>query len=86
MRELTINELEEVNGALLANIGMAIVGAAGAMASYAIGGAVSGKLSGSGFAGAATTGAVTGFGGFTPQAAYVGAAAGAAVASSLSDE
>ena len=30
MRELTLNELEEVNGALLANIGMAIVGAAGA--------------------------------------------------------
>ncbi|WP_155949148.1 hypothetical protein [Gayadomonas joobiniege] len=34
IRELTLEEVKEINGAILANIGMGIVGAAGAMATY----------------------------------------------------
>jgi len=71
MRELNVNEIEQVNGGIFAHIGMGIVGAASGMAGYAISSWGSG-LSGSGFAGAAAGGFVWGAGGFNAVSASGG--------------
>lgn len=67
------SEVDEVNGAFLANIGMGVVGAAAWMGAYAMSGWSSG-LSGSGFLGAAAGGFVHGAGGFNAVSASAGAA------------
>jgi hypothetical protein len=81
IRDLSIDEIEQINGAFLANLGMGIVGSAAGMATYAISGLTSGSLSGSGFAGAAAGGFVFGAGGFNSVSGYAGAAVGGAVSS-----
>lgn len=75
MRELTDAECEAVNGAVLAQIGMAIGGASISMGAYALQGGVRGELTGSGFISAAVGGAVYGAGGFNAASAYAGALA-----------
>lgn len=75
---LNENEIEQVSGAFLANIGMGVVGAAAWMGAYAMSGWSSG-LSGSGFLGAAAGGFVHGAGGFNAVSASAGAATSGAV-------
>lgn len=79
MRELSIIEIDEVNGAFLANIGAGIGGATIAMGSYSLYGAASGSLNFGGFAGAATMGFISGASFGNPVGVAVGAAAGGAV-------
>jgi hypothetical protein len=85
MRALSFSEVEQVSGALLANIGMGVAGATMFMGGYALSGGISGNLSGAGFVGAGVNGFVTGAGGFNPASAIAGAAAGGA-AESLTDD
>ena len=77
--ELTCDEIELVNGAFLANIGMGIAGALGAMATYSLAGGISGNMTLGGFAGAAAGGFVYGASGFNAVGGYTGAAANGAV-------
>lgn len=79
MRELTYKEIDEVNGGVLANIGAGIVGATGGMAAYSMYGAMQGQMSLGGFAGAATTGFISGFSMFNPAVTSAAAAVGGAV-------
>jgi hypothetical protein len=79
MRELTIREIEEVNGGFLANIGAGIAGATAGMAGYSMYGAMNGQMDLGGFAGAATAGFISGASFFNPVASVAGAAAGGAV-------
>ncbi len=85
MRDLTTAEIEAVNGAILANIGMGIAGAAGAMGAYSVAGGITGDLTGAGFAGAAVGGFVFGAGGFNHVSGTVGVAAGAATKKIVSE-
>jgi len=64
VKELNQSEMAVVNGAILANIGMGLAGAASQMGTYAFGGGASGNLSLNGFIGAATSGFIWGAGGF----------------------
>ena len=62
MQELTMNEIEQVNGAFLANVGMGIAGSAAGMGAYSLAGGISGNgLSGCGFVGAGIGGFIGGF-------------------------
>ena len=79
MRELTEVEIDEVNGAVLANLGMGIAGALSGMAAYSLAGGISGQMTGSGFAGAAVGGFIFGAGGFNHVSLTLGTAAGAGV-------
>ncbi|WP_100658699.1 hypothetical protein [Alteromonas flava] len=76
---LSDDDLNKVNGAFLANIGMGIAGALGAMATYSIAGGVSGSMSLGGFAGSAVGGFIYGASGFNAVGGYAGAAANGAV-------
>lgn len=76
MKELNQSEIEVVNGAILANIGMGLAGAASQMGTYAFGGGASGNLSLNGFIGAATSGFIWGAGGFNHLSLTLGLAAG----------
>ena len=77
MRELTETEIEEVQGALLAQFGMGIAGAMTGMAAYSLAGGIKGEMTGAGFAGAAVGGFVFGAGGFNHLSFTAGTAAGA---------
>ena len=90
MQELTVNEIEEVNGAFLANLAMGVVGAAIGMGSYAIYGGFASignnnanNLNGAGFAAAAAGGFVKGAGGFNSVSATAGAIAAGSVYGAL---
>ncbi|XOV89681.1 MAG: hypothetical protein ACFHX7_07300 [Pseudomonadota bacterium] len=85
MRELTLDELDEVGGGVLANIGMGIGGATLGMAGYAMSGGITGHLTGSGFVGAGVAGFITGAGGFSPAAGLAGAVIGGAAEELASD-
>jgi hypothetical protein len=80
------SSIERVDGAILANIVMGVVGALGGMATYALAGGIAGNLTGSGFIAAAAGGFVTGSGGFTPVSAQAGAAVTGVVNAALDDE
>ena len=86
MRELTYNEIEKVNGGILANLGLGIVGAAMQMGTYSFAGGASGNLSLGGFVGAATSGFVWGAGGMNHLSFTAGSAAGAFVSSHIDSE
>ncbi len=86
MRELAFDEIESVNGGFLANVGMGMAGMTGGVGLYALGGGISGQLSGSGIANAAVSGFIFGFSGFNPAAAIAGAAVGGAVQGALDKE
>lgn len=79
MRELTEVEIEEVNGALLANLGMGIGGAMAAIGTYSITTGINGNMTGTGFVGAAVGGFIWGAGGFNHVSGTIGAATGAGV-------
>jgi len=86
MQELTQQEREFVNGAILANIGMGMAGAASQMGAYSFGGGASGNLSISGFFGAATSGFIWGAGGFNHLSFTAGSIAGVAVTNAMDGE
>lgn len=79
MRELTHQEVEQVQGSGLANLGAGLGGATIAMGSYSIYGGIEGELDFGGFAGAGTAGFIAGAGFGHPTAVTVGAAAGGAI-------
>ena len=83
MKELNQSEMAVVNGAILANIGMGLAGAASQMGTYAFGGGASGNLSLNGFIGAATSGFIWGAGGFNHLSLTAGMAAGTFVTTQL---
>lgn len=79
MRELTASEVEQVNGAILANIGAGIGGASIAMGGYALYGAANGSMDLGGFAGAATAGFIAGASFGNPIGVSAGMVAGGVV-------
>ena len=90
MQTLLEHEIEEVNGALLANLAMGVVGAAIGMGSYALYGGFSSignnrsdNLSGAGFVAAAAGGFVTGALGFNAASATAGTMAAGSIYGAL---
>ncbi len=83
MRALTQEEVSDVSGGILANIGMGMAGATAGMALYSLGNWS--NLTGRGFVISASGGFVTGALGFSPAAQIAGAGVAGMVGSAMDD-
>ena len=86
LRELTEEEVHQVNGAILANIGMGVAGSLGWMGAYALAGGVQRQMSGAGFIGTGVGGFIHGFGGFNHLSGVAGGVASAGLQAALEDK
>lgn len=86
LRELTEEEVHQVNGAILANIGMGVAGSLGWMGAYALAGRIQGQMSGAGFIGRGVDGFIHGFGGFNHLSSVNGGMPGAGLQAALEDK
>lgn len=78
--------MHQVNGAILANIGMGVAGSLGWMGAYALAGGIQGQMSGAGFIGTGVGGFIHGFGGFNHLSGVAGGVASAGLQAALEDK